>query len=168
MQLHLGAIRNNSPRLWKAVGPDAGADSVGVTTDPASLSAFLGKLESQDALPRSILYNLNPAENTRLSTMAGNFAPKVQYGAAWWFNDHIRGIRAQLDELMETNALAASVGMLTDSRSFTSFVRHEYYRRILCQRLGELVEAGQYPPDLDSLGKLIEDVCFYNAEKMIL
>ena len=165
MQLHLGPIRNNSPRLWGAVGPDAGADSVGYTTDPAALSAFLGKLEGEGALPKTILYNLNPADNTLLSTMAGNFAPRVQYGAAWWFNDHLRGIRAQLDELMETNALAASVGMLTDSRSFTSFVRHEYFRRILCARLGELVEAGLYPRDTESLGELVRDVCYRNAER---
>ena len=94
-----------------------------------------------------------------------NMVTKVQYGAAWWLSDHWRGIRAQLDELMETGALAASVGMLTDSRSFTSFVRHEYYRRVLCQRLGELVESGMYPADLDTLGQLAEDVCYGNAER---
>lgn len=165
MQLHLGPIRNNSPRLWKAVGPDAGADSVGYPTDPAALATFLGGLEAAGALPRTVLYNLNPADNTVLSTMAGNFAPRVQYGAAWWFNDHLRGIRAQLDELMETNALAASVGMLTDSRAFTSFVRHEYFRRILCQRLGELVESGQYPNDREFLGGLVKDVSYRNAER---
>lgn len=165
MQLHLGPIRNNSPRLFAAYGPDAGADSVGSVTDPYALSAFLSKHDGNGTLPRTILYNLNPNDNRMLSTMAGNFAPRVQYGAAWWFNDHIRGIRAQLDELMETNALALSVGMLTDSRSFTSFVRHEYFRRILCQKLGELVESGQYPSDMDTLGRLVRDVCFCNAER---
>ena len=106
---------------------------------------------------------LDPADNAKLCTMAGNFAPKVQFGAAWWFNDHIRGIRKQLDELMETGALASSVGMLTDSRSFTSFVRHEYYRRILCRKLGRLVDRGLYPPDETALGALTAAVCYENA-----
>ena len=97
--------------------------------------------------------------------MAGNFAPKVQFGAAWWFNDTMRGMRAQLDELLETGQLARSVGMLTDSRSITSFPRHEYYRRILCGRLGELVENGQYPDDLQTLGRIVSDVCFGNAQR---
>ncbi|MBQ1477479.1 MAG: glucuronate isomerase [Erysipelotrichaceae bacterium] len=164
MQMHLGPIRNNSPKLLASYGKDAGADSVGMVCDPIALSSFLGALEYQDALPKTILYNLNPCDNSVLSTMAGNFAPRVQYGAAWWFNDHYRGIRAQLDELMETGALASSVGMLTDSRSFTSFVRHDYFRRILCQKLGELVESGMYPDDMDTLGKIVEDVCYGNAE----
>ena len=167
MQLHMGAVRNNSPRLWKAIGPDAGADSVGSTCPPDALSAFLSSLEEDGCLPRTILYNLNPADNMVLSTMAGNFAPQVQFGAAWWFNDQLRGMRAQLDELLETNALASSVGMLTDSRSFTSFVRHEYYRRILCARLGELVESGQYPNDTESLGEIVKDVCYRNACRFI-
>ena len=165
MQLHLGPIRNNSPRLQSLLGADAGGDSVGRTTDPFAIGAFLGDLEREGHLPHAILYNLNPADNMVLSTMAVNFAPKVQYGAAWWFNDHIRGIGAQLDELMETGALSSSVGMLTDSRSFTSFVRHEYYRRILCRKLGELVEEGQYPDDMAALGELVSDVCYRNAER---
>ena len=163
MQLHLGAIRNNSPKLYASFGPDAGGDSVGQTTDPASLSAFFKDLEERDRLPKTILYNLNPADNRMLSTMAVNYAPKMQYGAAWWFNDMYRGIGEQLDELMETGCLAASVGMLTDSRSFTSFPRHEYYRRILCRKLGRLVEDGFWPADPETLGKLVEDVCYNNA-----
>lgn len=165
MQLHLGPIRNNSPKLLSSYGPDAGADSVGRTADPFALSAFLGGLEAKAELPRTILYNLNPNDNTMLSSMAGNFAPKAQFGAAWWFNDHLRGMTAQLDELMETNALASSVGMLTDSRSFTSFVRHEYYRRILCRRLGELMEDGQYPCDIPAVGDMVKDICFHNAAR---
>lgn len=168
MQLHLGPIRNNSPELVKVFGADAGGDSVGATTDPFALSAFLGGLEKENALPKTILYNLNPADSAMLSTMAVNFAAdgaKVQYGAAWWLHDHIRGISEQLDQLMETGTLAASVGMLTDSRSFTSFARHEYYRRILCDKIGALVESGQYPYDMEVLGSMVEDICWKNADK---
>ena len=138
---------------------------MGYTTDPFELGAFLGDLERTASLPQTILYNLHPADNRMMSTMAATFAPKVQYGAAWWFNDHLRGIEAQLDELMETGALAASPGMLTDSRSFTSFVRHEYYRRILCRMLGRLVEEGMYPADIQTLGRIVSDVCYDNAER---
>ena len=168
MQLHLGPIRNNSPKLMASFGPDAGGDSMGEATNPFLLSAFLGDLEREDALPRTILYNLNPADSGMLATMAANFASngaKVQYGAAWWLLDHIRGINAQLDQLMETGLLSGSVGMLTDSRSLTSFVRHEYFRRILCNKLGSLVERGEYPCDLESLGKLVEDICWRNAKE---
>jgi len=166
MQLHLGPIRNTSPRLMAAFGPDAGGDSIGAATDPFLLSAFLGDLEGTDVLPRTILYNLNPADSDMLATMAVNFGAdgaKVQYGAAWWLHDHIRGISRQLDLLMETGLLSGSVGMLTDSRSFVSFARHEYFRRILCDKLGQLVESGQYPCDMDLLGQLVEDICHRNA-----
>lgn len=166
MQLHLGPIRNNSPRLMAAFGADAGGDSVGLATDPFLLGAFLGDLDGTDTLPKTILYNLNPADSAMLATMAVNFAAdgaKVQYGAAWWLLDHIRGIEAQLDQLMETGLLSGSVGMLTDSRAFTSFVRHEYFRRILCNKVGTLVEQGQYPADLDTLGAMVEDICHRNA-----
>ena len=163
MQLHLGPIRNQNPRLLAEVGPDAGGDSVGLTTDPFQLGAFLGDLARENSLPNTILYNLNPTDNAVLSTMAVNFAPKVQFGAAWWFNDTIRGMRRQIDELMENGLLAKSVGMLTDSRSFSSFPRHEYYRRILCQRLGELAESGQYPADERTLGQIVENICGKNA-----
>ena len=166
MQLHLGPIRNNSPYLMSSFGPDAGGDSVGAQTDPFLLGAFLSDLEGADTLPKTILYNLNPADSAMLSTMAVNFSAngaKVQYGAAWWLLDHIRGISAQLDQLMETGLLSGSVGMLTDSRSFTSFVRHEYFRRILCNKLGTLVEQGEYPCDLDTLGAMVEDICGRNA-----
>ena len=163
MQLHLGPIRNVNPSIYGHIGADAGSDSVGLCVDPFELGAFLGDLEADGGLPNTVLYNLNPADNIVLSTMAINFAPRAQFGAAWWLNDTYRGIRNQLDELMETGALAKSVGMLTDSRSFTSFPRHEYYRRILCQRLGELVASGQYPDDTETLGKIVEDVCWKNA-----
>jgi len=166
MQLHLGPIRNNSPRLMASFGPDAGGDSIGEATDPFKLSAFLGALESAGTLPKTILYNLNGADAGMLATMAASFASdgaKVQYGAAWWLHDHIRGIRAQLDQLLETGLISGSVGMLTDSRSFTSFPRHEYYRRILCDKLGALVEDGQYPADMAALGRMVENICWRNA-----
>jgi len=166
MQLHLGPIRNNSPKLMKCFGPDAGGDSIGADTDPFLLSAFLGDLDSSDTLPKTILYNLNPADSAMLATMAVNFAEegaRVQYGAAWWLHDHIRGIDAQLDQLMETGTIASSVGMLTDSRSFTSFTRHEYFRRILCNKLGAVVERGEYPCDIEFLGAMVQDICWHNA-----
>lgn len=164
MQLHLGPVRNQNPQLFSTFGPDAGGDSVGLTTDPFQLGAFLGDLDRASHLPNTILYNLNPAENAVLSTMAVNFAPKVQYGAAWWFNDTLRGIRRQIDELMETGMLAKAVGMLTDSRSFSSFPRHEYYRRVLCQQLGSWVEEGMYPADWDTLGEIVKGICHENAK----
>ena len=166
MQLHLGPIRNNSPKLLAAFGADAGGDSIGAATDPFLLSAFLSDLEENDCLPKTILYNLNPADSAMLATMAVNFAAngaKVQYGAAWWLHDHLRGISEQLDQLMETGLLSGSVGMLTDSRSFTSFARHEYFRRILCDKIGALVERGEYPNDMETLSAMVEDICWRNA-----
>ena len=166
MQLHLGPIRNNSPKLMAAFGADAGGDSIGESTDPFLLGAFLSDLEGAEAMPKTILYNLNPCDSGMMATMAVNFAAdgaKVQYGAAWWLLDHLRGISDQIDQLMETGLLSGSVGMLTDSRSFTSFPRHEYFRRILCRKLGELVEQGLYPADEEALGALVEDVCWRNA-----
>lgn len=168
MQLHLGPIRNNSPRLMEAFGADAGGDSIGMGTDPFQLSAFLSAIEEAGDMPKTILYNLNPVDSGMLATMAANFGARVQYGAAWWLLDHIRGINEQIDQLMETGMLAKSVGMLTDSRSFTSFVRHEYYRRIVCEKIGNLVESGQYPDDIEFLGEMVRDICFKNAETFIL
>ena len=166
MQLHLGPIRNNSPRLLASFGPDAGGDSIGEATNPFALSAFLSDIDAAGHLPRTILYNLNPADSAMLSTMAVNYAAdgaKVQYGAAWWLLDHIRGIGDQIDQLMETGLLSGSVGMLTDSRAFTSFTRHEYFRRILCNKIGTLVEQGEYPCDMETLGAMVEDICHRNA-----
>ena len=163
MQLHLGPIRNVRPSTYARLGADAGSDSVGHTTDPFAVGAYLGDLDAAGTLPHTILYNLNPADNTVLSTMTVNFAPEVQYGAAWWLLDTIRGISNQIDELMETGQLAKSIGMLTDSRSFTSFPRHEYYRRILCRRLGALVADGMYPEDIETLGTIVTNVCGKNA-----
>lgn len=163
MQLHLGALRNASPKLMSLKGADCGGDSVGATTSAHALAQFLGDLQREGALPHTILYNLNPADNQKLATMAGNFAPDVQYGAAWWFNDTISGMRQQLQNMMETGGLSRSIGMLTDSRSFTSFVRHEYYRRILCDQLGQLMEDGQYPKNVEYIGGMVKRICYDNA-----
>ncbi len=163
MQLHMGPLRNANPQLWRSFGADAGGDSIGLTTNPFDLVALLQDLAENETLPRRMLYNLNPADNTVFATMAGDFAPKVQYGAAWWFNDTLRGMNNQIEELMETGAIAKSVGMLTDSRSFTSFPRHEYFRRILCAKLATLVEDGLYPNDISTLGEIVEDICWRNA-----
>ena len=147
---------------------DAGADSIGRSADPEAVAAFLADLERENALPRTILYNLNPADNMLFATMAVNFAPTVRYGAAWWFNDNIRGMKRQLEELMETGALALFPGMLTDSRSFTAFVRHEYFRRILCAKLGRVAEEGLYPADTEVLGEMVKAVCYQNAVNFFL
>ena len=168
MQMHLGPVRNNSPKLFECFGADAGGDSIGEATNPVVLSAFLGDLERANSLPKTILYNLNPNDSDMLATMAVNFASdgaKVQYGAAWWLLDHIRGISDQLDRLMETGLISGSVGMLTDSRAFTSFTRHEYFRRILCDKLGRLVENGEYPCDMEILGEMVQDICWRNAAR---
>lgn len=168
MQLHLGAQRDNNSQMLHSLGINCGCDSVGTCTDPAMLSVCLDDLVKADALPNTVLYCLNPGDNPMMSTMAVNYAKapvrgKVQFGAAWWFADNVRGISRQMDELLETGLFAVSLGMLTDSRSFTSFGRHEYFRRILCNKLGNLVESGEYPNDAGRLGKMIRDICFNNA-----
>lgn len=164
MQIHLGPMRNVNPKIMGSFGRDGGCDSIGPAIDPIEVAGFLSALQEQDALPKTVLYNLNPSDNRMLATLAGDFAPDVLFGAAWWFNDHIRGIKSQLLELMETGSLASTAGMLTDSRSFTSFVRHEYYRRILCALIGEQVEEGLYPDDMETLGILVKNICYENAE----
>ena len=167
-QLHLGALRNTSTRLFKALGPDIGCDSIGDFEIARPLSKFLDRLDSQGKLPKTVLYNLNPRDNALLATMIGNFqdgsAPgKMQYGSAWWFLDQKDGIEEQMRVLSNMGLLSRFVGMLTDSRSFLSYPRHEYFRRILCNMLGGDVEAGLLPHDLALLGKMVEDICFNNA-----
>lgn len=168
MQLHLGALRNNSPFLFSRIGPDAGADSIGGSISPAMPGRFLHDLELAKKLPKTILYNLNPADSAAFATMAVNFCANnagVQYGAAWWMLDNIHGISSQLRLLMETGLLSGSIGMLTDSRSVTGMVRHEYFRRILCNRIAGIVQRGEYPNDIEFLGHMVEDICFKNAVK---
>lgn len=168
MQLHLGAQRNNNTKLFNKIGADKGIDSVGAITSPGEIGAYLDDLELAGNLPNTVLYNLNPGDNMVLSSMAGNFwngeiPGKVQLGSAWWFLDNVRGIRNQIIEIMEAGAISASVGMLTDSRSFTSFARHDYYRRILCDTIGALVENGEYPCDIEHLGNMVQNISYNNA-----
>ena len=168
-QLHLGALRNNSTRLFKALGPDAGGDSMGDFEIAGPLSKFLDRLDKNKDLPKTILYNLNPRDNALCATMVGNFQDgsvpgKMQYGSAWWFLDQKDGMEEQMNLLSNMGLLGRFVGMLTDSRSFLSYPRHEYFRRILCNMLGDDVEAGLLPNDTGLLGKMVEDICFNNAK----
>jgi glucuronate isomerase len=169
MQLHLGALRNTSTRMLKTVGPDTGFDSIGDFEIARPLAKFLDALDKNNELPKTILYNLNPRDNELIATMVGNFqdasAPgKLQYGSAWWFLDQKNGMEKQIAALSNMGLLSRFVGMLTDSRSFLSYPRHEYFRRILCSILGSDVEAGLLPADMALLGKLVEDICFTNAK----
>jgi glucuronate isomerase len=171
-QFHLGALRNNSTRLFNAIGRDVGGDSMGDFEIARPLSKLLDRLDKDDKLPKTILYNLNPRDNALCATMVGNFQDgsvpgKMQYGSAWWFLDQKDGMEEQMNILSNMGLLSRFVGMLTDSRSFLSYPRHEYFRRILCNMLGSDIEAGLLPnPDQLSsgLGKMVEDICFNNAK----
>lgn len=168
MELHIGAMRNNNTRMFKALGPDTGYDSCADDAAAYHLSRLLDSLEVEGNLPKTILFALNPKDNYVLSTMLGNFqnsnAPgKIQFGSAWWFNDHIDGMREQMRTLANTGVLGRFVGMVTDSRSFLSYPRHEYFRRILCGMLGDMVEAGWYPADMDALVQIVRDISYNNA-----
>ena len=170
MQLHFGVIRDNSPRIFRALGPDAGIDSIGDAISAKDLAAFLGALDETGELPKTILYSLNPNDNAALVTVMGAFQTgeavgKLQHGSAWWFNDHKGGMIRQLSTLAADGYLAGFVGMLTDSRSFLSYARHEYFRRILCDLIGSWVENGEYPGDPKALRTIVEGICFYNAER---
>ncbi|MEO9501462.1 glucuronate isomerase [Nonlabens ulvanivorans] len=167
-QFHVGAIRNNNKRLLTQLGPDTGFDSIGDFSHAVSISGYLNELDSTDQLAKTIIYNLNPADNEMIATMVGNFNDgtirgKVQYGAAWWFLDQKDGMEKQLNTLSSLGVLSTFVGMLTDSRSFLSFPRHEYFRRILCNLLGNDVVNGELPADEQWLGKIVSDICYHNA-----
>ena len=167
-QLHLGALRNNSTRLFQKLGPDIGCDSIGDFEIARDLSKFLDRLDVQNRLPKTILYNLNPRDNAVLATMVGNFQDgsvpgKMQHGSGWWFLDQKDGMEDQMRTLANMGLLSRFVGMLTDSRSFLSYPRHEYFRRVLCNMLGTDVEAGLLPNDLALLGKMVEDIAYNNA-----
>ena len=170
MQLHFGVIRDNSHRVFRALGPDAGIDSIGDAPSIKELAAFLGALDDTGELPKTILYSLNPNDNAALVTVMGAFQTgeavgKLQHGSAWWFNDHKQGMIDQLTTLAADGFLAGFVGMLTDSRSFLSYARHEYFRRILCDLIGGWVENGEYPKKDEALRRIVEGVCYTNAER---
>ena len=167
-QLHLGALRNNNSRLLQAVGADAGVDSIGDWPQAEALSRYLDRLDRDGLLPRTILYNVNPTDNYVLGTMIGNFqdgsmAGKIQFGSGWWFLDQKEGMEWQINALSNLGLLSRFVGMLTDSRSFLSYSRHEYFRRILCSMLGRDVANGELPNDMELLGELVRGVCYENA-----
>ncbi|WP_027078771.1 glucuronate isomerase [Maribacter antarcticus] len=169
-QFHLGAIRNNNKRLLTNLGPDTGFDSMGDFSQAKALSGFLNDLDSTDQLAKTVLYNLNPADNEVFATMAGNFNDgsikgKVQFGSGWWYLDQKDGMEKQMNTLSNMGLLSCFVGMLTDSRSFLSFPRHEYFRRILCNLIGKDVEAGELPADEKWLGKIVSDISYHNAKE---
>jgi glucuronate isomerase len=169
-QLHLGARRNASGRAMRDMGRDAGYDSIGDFPQADALGAYLDRLDHEGALPKTIIYNLNPADNYVCATMVGNFQDgsvpgKVQFGSGWWFLDQKEGMQWQMNALSNVGLLSRFVGMTTDSRSFLSFPRHEYFRRVLCNLLGDDVERGELPDDDRLLGPLVEDVCFGNAQR---
>lgn len=168
-QYHLGALRNNNTRMLAQLGPDTGWDSIGDFSQARALSKFLNKLDEKDKLAKTIIYNLNPADNELMATMIGNFndgsvAGKVQWGSAWWFLDQKDGMIKQINALSNMGLLSKFVGMLTDSRSFLSFPRHEYFRRILCNLFGEEIEQGELPNDVPWIGKVVQDICYRNAQ----
>ena len=170
MQIHIGVIRNNNSRMFEAIGPDAGFDSINDLCIAESLSKFLNSLNSADALPKTILYVLNPKDNYVIGTMIGNFqsAPiqgKIQFGSGWWFNDQRDGMEAQMQALANLGMISNFVGMLTDSRSFVSYPRHEYFRRIMCNLIGKWVEEGEYPEDYASLERIVQGIAYYNAKR---
>jgi glucuronate isomerase len=169
-QYHLGALRNNNARMLKTLGADTGWDSIGDFSQAKQLSKFLDRLDSTNQLTKTILYNLNPADNQLMAAMIGNFndgsvAGKIQYGSSWWFLDQKQGMTEQMNALSNLGLLSRFIGMLTDSRSFMSYPRHEYFRRILCNIFGEEIENGELPNDLAWTGKVIQDICYNNAKE---
>lgn len=170
MQMHIGALRNNNSRMFNLLGPDTGFDSIADKPFAFELSRLLDAMDKNDCLPKTILYCLNPRDNEVLATMIGNFqgvgiAGKVQFGSGWWFNDQKDGMQRQLEQLSQLGLLSQFVGMLTDSRSFLSYTRHEYFRRILCNMIGTWVENGELPKDTKLLGQMVEDIAFNNAKR---
>lgn len=170
MQLHYGCKRNNNGLMFRLLGPDTGYDCINNYTPSAQLADFLGSFADSGELPRTIVYSLNPADDAVIDSVIGCFqnsdaVGKVQHGSAWWFNDHIMGMRQQIMTLASQGRLAGFVGMLTDSRSFLSYPRHEYFRRILCEYLGDQVENGLFPNDLATLGRIAQDISYNNADR---
>ena len=168
-QFHLGAIRNNNSRMFDLLGADTGFDSIGDFPQISGLRKFLNQLDTTNQLAKTIVYNLNPADNDATATMLGNFndgsvAGKMQMGSGWWFMDQKLGMETQMNSLSNMGLLSQFVGMLTDSRSFLSFPRHEYFRRILCNLIGRDVVKGELPADMKLLGDMVENICYHNAK----
>ncbi|NND31820.1 MAG: glucuronate isomerase [Saprospiraceae bacterium] len=169
-QFHLGALRNNNLRMENKLGPDTGFDSIGDWQQASNLSRFLNRLDESDQLAKTILYNLNPNDNPVLATMIGNFNDgsirgKMQFGSGWWYLDQKLGMEEQMNTLSNMGILSCFIGMLTDSRSFLSFPRHEYFRRILCNLFGNDIENGELPNDVEWAGKIVRDICYFNAKE---
>jgi glucuronate isomerase len=167
-QYHLGALRNNNSRMLNQLGADTGWDSIGDFPQANALSVFLNRLDKNNQLAKTILYNLNPSDNAVMASMVGNYNDgtvpgKIQYGSAWWFLDQKDGMIKQINALSNMGLLSRFVGMITDSRSFLSYPRHEYFRRVLCNLFGEEIENGELPADINWTGKIIQDICFHNA-----
>jgi len=170
MQLHFGCKRDNNAKMYELLGPDTGYDCINNNTPSAQMADFLNALCRTDELPRTILYSLNPNDNQSIGTIAGCFqdssaVAKIQQGSAWWFNDHKTGMREHLISLANQGNLSGFVGMLTDSRSFLSYTRHEYFRRVLCNLIGYWVEGGGFPADMDTLSEIVRDISYYNAKR---
>jgi glucuronate isomerase len=171
-QYHLGPLRNNNSRMLKQVGPDTGWDSMGGSVNIMEVGKFLDRLDRNNCLTRTVLYSINAHDNEMLATMAGNFNDgsfpgKIQSGAPWWFNDQKNGIQQHFDSISNMGLLSRFIGMLTDSRSFLSFPRHEYFRRILCNMLGKEMESGELPNDLEWIGKIVKDICYHNTKNYL-
>ena len=170
MQLHMNCVRDNNTKRFETLGPDTGFDSLNDTEVAIPLSRLLDALNVEDALPKTIIYSLNANDNATIGTLIGcfqgdNIKGKIQFGSAWWFNDHKLGMEEQIQSLANLGLLSAFVGMLTDSRSFLSYTRHEYFRRILCNVIGEWVENGEFPNDMEALGKIVSDISYNNAKQ---
>lgn len=168
MQLHYGCKRDNNQLMFQQLGPDTGYDCINNYAPSSQMADFLNALERNNSLPRTVIYSLNPNDNAAIATILGCFqdscaAAKIQQGSAWWFNDHKQGMTEQITSLANLGNLSGFVGMLTDSRSFLSYTRHEYFRRILCNFIGELVENGEFPADMDTLSEIVKDISYYNA-----
>jgi len=168
-QFHLGALRNTNERMLQQLGPDTGFDSIGDFDQASTLAAYFNALDKTDQLAKTVIYNLNPRDNEVFASMIGNFNDgsikgKMQYGSGWWYLDQKDGMEKQLNALSNLGLLSCFIGMLTDSRSFLSFPRHEYFRRILCNLFGQEVERGELPWDEKWLGKIIQDICYHNAK----
>lgn len=170
MQIHYNVQRNTNTRLWNELGPDIGCDCIGTRDCSVALTSLLNALDSDGLLPKTVLYSLNPSDNEMIGSVIGCFqgtgaAGKIQHGSAWWFNDNKTGMQKQLTDLANLSLLGNFIGMLTDSRSFLSYTRHEYFRRILCDLIGGWVENGEYPADEETLGKLVQDISYNNAAR---